>query len=49
MERFGKNLLSPVTRVASPDIPVPFTPILENAYRPDVARIVDAVRRVVTS
>ena len=26
---------------------VPFTPVLENAYRPDVARIVEAVRRLV--
>ena len=31
-----------VTRVASADVPVPFTPVLENAYRPDVARIVAA-------
>jgi hypothetical protein len=28
-------------------VPVPFSPILENAYRPDVARIVAAVRAVV--
>lgn len=33
-----------IRRVASPDVPVPFTPVLENAYRPDVARIVAAVR-----
>ena len=31
-----------VTRVASADVPVPFSPPLENAYRPDVARIVAA-------
>jgi 2-oxoisovalerate dehydrogenase E1 component len=31
-----------IRRVASPDVPVPFTPILENAYRPDVQRIVAA-------
>jgi 2-oxoisovalerate dehydrogenase E1 component len=31
-----------VSRVASPDVPVPFTPVLENAYRPDKARIVQA-------
>jgi len=35
-----------VTRVASPDVPVPFTPVLENAYRPDVARISKGVRRI---
>jgi TPP-dependent pyruvate/acetoin dehydrogenase alpha subunit/pyruvate/2-oxoglutarate/acetoin dehydrogenase E1 component len=28
-----------VSRVASPDIPVPFAPVLENAYRPDAERI----------
>jgi pyruvate/2-oxoglutarate/acetoin dehydrogenase E1 component len=31
-----------IMRVASPDVPVPFTPVLEDAYRPDVARIVEA-------
>jgi pyruvate/2-oxoglutarate/acetoin dehydrogenase E1 component len=35
-----------IARVASPDIPVPFSPILEDAYRPDVDRIVAAVRRL---
>lgn len=44
VERFGEYLLAPVTRVASADVPVPFTPVLENAYRPDTARIVAAVR-----
>ena len=33
-----------IARVASPDVPVPFTPVLENAYRPDVARIVTAAQ-----
>jgi pyruvate/2-oxoglutarate/acetoin dehydrogenase E1 component len=46
MERFGNSLLAPVLRVASPDVPVPFSPILENAYRPDVPRIIQAVRQV---
>jgi pyruvate/2-oxoglutarate/acetoin dehydrogenase E1 component len=32
--------------VASADVPVPFTPVLENAYRPDVPRIVAAAREV---
>jgi pyruvate dehydrogenase E1 component beta subunit len=43
-ERFGEHLLAPVQRVASPDVPVPFAPILENAYRPDPERICQAVR-----
>jgi pyruvate dehydrogenase E1 component beta subunit len=49
MERFSDSLMSPVTRVASPDVPVPFTPVLEDAYRPDVQRIVDAARRLAAS
>ena len=35
-----------VTRVASPDVPVPFTPVLENAYRPDVQRISTGMRQI---
>lgn len=46
MERFGESLRCPVARVASADVPVPFTPPLENAYRPDVPRIVEAVRQI---
>jgi pyruvate/2-oxoglutarate/acetoin dehydrogenase E1 component len=40
------GLSSPTRRVASADVPVRFLPVLENAYRPDVARIVAAVREV---
>jgi pyruvate dehydrogenase E1 component beta subunit len=46
-ERFGESLLTPVTRVASADVPVPFSPVLENAYRPDSARIIAAAREVI--
>ncbi len=48
-ERLGENLLTPVVRVASADVPVPFTPVLENAYRPDTPRIIEAVRRIMNS
>lgn len=44
LERCGDALLAPITRVASPDVPVPFSPVLENAYRPDSRRIIEAVR-----
>jgi pyruvate/2-oxoglutarate/acetoin dehydrogenase E1 component len=44
MERFGEYLRCPIRRVASADVPVPFAPVLENAYRPDVPRIVAAAR-----
>jgi pyruvate dehydrogenase E1 component beta subunit len=47
MERFGDYLQAPVIRVASADVPVPFTPILENAYRPDAARIAQACRDLI--
>ncbi len=46
-ERFPESLLAPVARVASADVPVPFAPVLENAYRPDRKSIVAAVRRLV--
>jgi pyruvate dehydrogenase E1 component beta subunit len=46
-ERFGESLVAPVIRVASADVPVPFTPVLENAYRPDTDRIVSAARTIV--
>jgi pyruvate dehydrogenase E1 component beta subunit len=45
-ERHGAALKAPVVRIASPDVPVPFTPVLENAYRPDVRRIVEEARRL---
>ena len=45
-ERLCDYLTAPVKRVASPDIPVPFSPPLENFYRPDVQNIVDAVHGV---
>ena len=48
MEHCGEYLQAPVLRVASPDVPVPFTPVLENAYRPDVARILQGVRKVLS-
>ncbi len=35
-----------VARLASADTPVPFSPTLENAYRPDAARVVAAARRL---
>lgn len=48
MERFYEHLKAPVVRVASPDTPAPFSPVLENAYRPDVPRIIEAARRLLT-
>jgi pyruvate dehydrogenase E1 component beta subunit len=44
LEQFGDYLQCPIRRVASADVPVPFTPVLENAYRPDPPRIAQAIR-----
>jgi pyruvate dehydrogenase E1 component beta subunit len=46
MEQFSEYLLAPVKRVASPDIPVPFAPVFENAYRPDCQRIKKAIKEI---
>ena len=46
-ERLADYLMAPVARVASPDIPVPFAPPMEEFYRPTVERIVEAARAVV--
>jgi pyruvate dehydrogenase E1 component beta subunit len=48
-ERFGRKLKAPVMRVASADVPAPFSPSLENAYRPDAPRIVRAVQELLRS
>ena len=48
-ERFSEYLKVPVKRVASADVPVPFAPVLENAYRPDPQRIIEGVLEVIRS
>ena len=40
------ELDAPIVRVGAPFMPVPFAKSLEDRYRPDAARIVAAVRRV---
>jgi pyruvate/2-oxoglutarate/acetoin dehydrogenase E1 component len=39
-------LVAPVTRVAAPDTPAPFSPPMERYYVPDTARIVNAAQRL---
>jgi pyruvate/2-oxoglutarate/acetoin dehydrogenase E1 component len=46
-ESLSDYLTAPVAREASPDIPVPFSPRLEDFYRPTPERIADAARRAV--
>ena len=48
MEQFSDCLAAPVVRVASADVPVPFSPVLEKAYRPDTDRICEAARHVLS-
>ncbi|TDL81188.1 alpha-ketoacid dehydrogenase subunit beta [Palleronia sediminis] len=43
-QAFGA-LRAPILKVTPPHTPVPYAPSLEDAYLPDAARIVDAVRR----
>lgn len=45
-ERAFDYLDAPVARLAAPFAPVPYAPILENAYVPDAPRIEGAVRRL---
>lgn len=47
--RLSDHLARPVVRVASPDIPVPFAPRLEEAYRPSREAIAQAIRTVIES
>ena len=46
VERGFHHLRSPVLRVATPDVPVPFSPSLEKGLYPDADRILRAVRQV---
>jgi pyruvate dehydrogenase E1 component beta subunit len=46
-ESLSDYLTAPVLRVASPDIPTPFSPPMENFYRPTVERIAAAARSLV--
>ena len=44
----GFNFLdAPVKRVAAPDTPIPFSPVLEKLWIPDEARIVAAAKELV--
>jgi 2-oxoisovalerate dehydrogenase E1 component beta subunit len=43
-EHAFEDLDGPITRLAAPDIPVPYAPTLEDAFRPSRAKIVAAAR-----
>ncbi len=46
-ERIPDYLLAPVTRIAAPNTPGPFSPVMEKFYVPQPERIRDTVRRLV--
>jgi pyruvate/2-oxoglutarate/acetoin dehydrogenase E1 component len=48
-EQFSQFLRAPIKRVASADVPVPFSPVLENAYRPSARQIARAGRELVST
>ncbi len=45
-EHAFEDLDGPITRVAAPDTPVPYSPPLEDAYRPNANRILKAAREL---
>jgi len=45
-EEAFEYLKAPVLRIATPDVPIPFSPILEKYVVPDEAKIVEAVKKV---
>jgi len=45
-EECFQHLDAPVRRLGGLDVPVPFSPPLEDAYRPDAAKIADACRHL---
>jgi 2-oxoisovalerate dehydrogenase E1 component beta subunit len=45
-EEAFEDLDAPVKRIAAPDTPVPFSPVLEQAFIPQVADVVDGLREL---
>lgn len=46
-ERAFHLLDAPIRRVTAPDVPVPFAPELENAYRPNAERLCEALTELI--
>ena len=46
-ERIPDYLLSPIARIAAPNTPAPFSPIMENFYIPQPERIAEEVRSMI--
>jgi pyruvate/2-oxoglutarate/acetoin dehydrogenase E1 component len=46
-ETIPDYLLAPITRVAAPNTPAPFSPVMEKAYVPQPERIAATIRKLV--
>ena len=46
-ERAWEDLDGPVVRVATPDVPIPFSPTLEQAVLPQVDDVKEACRELI--
>jgi pyruvate/2-oxoglutarate/acetoin dehydrogenase E1 component len=47
VERLGPTAIRAAARLGQPRVPVPFAPPLENALKPDAAKVIAAARRLV--
>jgi pyruvate dehydrogenase E1 component beta subunit len=45
-ERAFEHLRAPIARVATPDVPIPFSPALERSLYPSAETIAEALRRI---
>jgi len=47
VEEAFDTLDAPILRVASPDMPIPFSPTLEQAYMPNAQKIIEAAKKLI--
>lgn len=45
-EEMTEFLIAPIKRIAAPNTPVPFSPVMENFYIPQLNRIISEIRSV---
>ena len=48
-ERIPDYIISPITRIAAPNTPAPFSPVMEKFYVPQTERIIDEVKEILKS
>ncbi len=47
-ERIPDYLIAPITRIAAPNTPAPFSPVMENFYIPQPERIADTIKKLIS-